>query len=761
MATGLLTRSAKGPTASQKPTPKAPRSRSAPIVRWKALDGVRALAVVGVVLYHCGVKWVPGGLLGVDVFFVLSGFLITSLLLREVSGGARISLGAFWVRRARRLLPALLLVLLAVLLWAALDPSLDIHSVRLDVASALGYVANWRFAFSGQGYFAASSTPSPVLHLWSLGVEEQFYLFWPLLVAGVVAFSRWLGRRRRLSGLDADAAEDRASRLPGSGRKAVFWLAAVGTAASTGWLVYGALHGTDPSRLYYGTDTRALALLTGAMLAACLPLPKSPSLVRPRISVVRWWSLVGALALSGLIYIFLIVGGQDRVLYRGGFLGVAVVVAILLAALVKAPRGPIARLLSLPPLVHLGRISYGLYLWHWPVILFATAARTGLHGGNLLAFRLVASLTLAELSYGLVERPILSGTIPARRLAIAGLVAVVGFVGVAGPWSAVARAGADNGASVASKLDSLAQAQERDSSALTKKRVTAIKASPTPVATAPVATPTNGPATGSSDGQKLPGGVPPAVPNPVPAEPVNAVLFGDSTAWTAALALQGLGAAWKVNLINASHIGCGIAPGVGAGDGDQAPVKYGECWTWPQEWQQTVQVQKPDISLVVLGHWETVNRKVGNVVMHIGQPVYDNLLKAEFEKVVSVLGSAGGKVALATAPCYLRPERPDGTYWPQDDCTRVQDFNKIVWQVAAEHPSNVVVLDLYQFFSPDGKWHLDINGHQVRDRDGIHFNINGGQYLAPVFLGGLRQLLGLPAIPSAATTVKLTPQTGG
>ena len=196
MSTGLLTRSPEGLTGAKEPTPKASGPRLSPVVRWNALDGVRALAVAGVVLYHCGVKWVPGGLLGVDVFFVLSGFLITSLLLREVSGGGRVSLGAFWARRARRLLPALLLVLLAVMLWAALDPALDIRSIRLDVASALGYAANWRFAFSGQGYFAASSTPSPVLHLWSLGVEEQFYLCWPLLVAGVVAFTRRHGRRR-------------------------------------------------------------------------------------------------------------------------------------------------------------------------------------------------------------------------------------------------------------------------------------------------------------------------------------------------------------------------------------------------------------------------------------------------------------------------------------------------------------------------------------------------------------------------------------
>jgi hypothetical protein len=109
----------------------------------------------------------------------------------------------------------------------------------------------------------------------------------------------------------------------------------------------------------------------------------------------------------------------------------------------------------------------------------------------------------------------------------------------------------------------------------------------------------------------------------------------------------------------------------------------------------------------------------------------------------------------------LRPERPDGTRWPQDDCRRVQAFNRIIWAVAEEHPSNVVVLDLYQFFSPDGRWHLDIGGHQVRDPDGLHYNIYGGQWLAPVFLGGLRTLMGLPVLPVPQPQVHLTAQTGG
>jgi peptidoglycan/LPS O-acetylase OafA/YrhL len=743
MSTALLAGTSKRDSPPRgKPTPyqdsePSPRKQA----RWRALDGVRALAVAGVILYHAGVKWVPGGLLGVDVFFVLSGYLITSLLLREVRGGGTVDLRAFWARRARRLLPALLLVLIAVMLWAAVDRNLDVHSIRRDVVSALLYVANWRFAYSHQGYFSSEASPSPVLHLWSLGVEEQFYVLWPLLVAGVVAFVR-LGPRiaRKVRRREADG------EVAGSGRRGVFVLALVGVIASTGWLVYGALHGTDASRLYYGTDTRALALLTGAVLATCLPLPRSPRAVRTNIHVVRRWSLVGTLALGGLITIFATVSGQSRLLYRGGFLVVAVLVALVIATLIRAPRGPLSKLLGMPPLAHIGRISYGLYLWHWPVILYFNGERTHLVGPALLWLRIGISVALAEFSYWAMERPILGGWLPGRRFAATGLVGVILLAGIAGPWAVLPRSSGANNADFAQKLDAMAKKQNQETQQLTRQRLTVPKPTPTP-------TPTF-----NAD----PGARKVVAPAPaVPAEPLNVLVVGDSTAWSANLALEDRASAWKVNLINGSRIGCGIAPGVGAGDGDQAPVKYGECWTWPQVWKQTVAVQKPDVSLLIVGHWEVVNRNVNGHVMHVGQPAYDKLLKAQFEKAVQVLGSAGGKVALATAPCYLRPERSDGTYWPQDNCARVQAFNKIVWAVAAEHPSNVVVLDLYQFFSPDGKWHLSIGGHQVRDPDGIHFNIYGGEWLAPVFLGGLRELMGLPPLPSSPITTHVSSATGG
>jgi peptidoglycan/LPS O-acetylase OafA/YrhL len=695
--------------------------------------------VVGVVLYHAGVSWIPGGLLGVDVFFVLSGFLITSLLLREVRSGGKIDLRAFWVRRARRLLPALLLVLVAVSLWAALDRSLDIRSIRLDVVSSLLYVANWRFAASHQGYFSSSQSPSPVLHLWSLGVEEQFYLLWPLLVAGAILAGRTAHR------LLPVPAFEKASFL--SGRVPVRILAVGGIVASTGWLIYGSVAGFDSSRLYYGTDTRALALLTGAVLATVVPLPRSTAQVHSNVHLTRKWTIIGGLALVALIAIVLSVGGQDRVLYHGGFLVVAVLVALVITSLLKAPLGPVSRLFSLPPLVHIGRISYGLYLWHWPVILFFNAARTGASGSGLLLMRVLISLALAELSYRYLEQPILSRTFPRPRLVTVSLAAVVALVALAGPVIAVPRAG--GGAAFASKLDKLAASQEKHSEDLTKPVATAPTASASPKAALPVKVP------------PVPGGKAVTTSNPVPAEPVKMFLVGDSTAWSAALAVQNYQSQYKVNLFDGSRIGCGIAPGVGAGDGDQAPVKYGECWDWATRWQQTVAAQHPTVSVMVLGHWEVVNRKVNGKVMHVGQPVYDQLLTTELERAVTVLGSAGGKVELATAPCYLRPERSDGTRYPQDDCTRVQDFNKLIRAVAAKHPSNVLVLDLYNFFSPDGKWHLDIGGQKVRDVDGVHFNIYGGKALAPVFFGQTRSLLGLPATPQAPSVVKAGAANGG
>ena len=210
--------------------------------RLAPLDGIRAFAVMAVLLYHGGVAGVDGGLLGVDVFFVLSGFLITSLLCGEYLARGTIRLGHFWAGRARRLLPGLFLLLLGVALYAwVFRNTLDVSSIRGDALATLLYVANWHFVFSGQGYFTQSTTPSPLLPMWSLGVEEQYYLIWPLVTLFIL---------RR------------------GGTRWVAWVAGVAAAASTLLMASMYLAGSSIDRLYYGTDTRVQALLVGSVLGA-------------------------------------------------------------------------------------------------------------------------------------------------------------------------------------------------------------------------------------------------------------------------------------------------------------------------------------------------------------------------------------------------------------------------------------------------------------------------------------------------------------
>ena len=215
---------------------------------WPALDGWRGFTIWFAISVHAG-YFTAGGVLSLDTFFVLSGFLITGLLLREWQRGEHIDLLRFWARRARRLLPALFVVLTAVVIYAAfLAPTLGVATVRGDLLTSVFYVVNWHFIFSGQSYFSAFTTPSPVLHLWSLAVEEQFYFVWPLLVLATL----WAARRRvgRTGAITA-----------------VGVVALVGAIASSVWMVHLYVPGGDPSRVYYGTDTRAQAMLLGAALA--------------------------------------------------------------------------------------------------------------------------------------------------------------------------------------------------------------------------------------------------------------------------------------------------------------------------------------------------------------------------------------------------------------------------------------------------------------------------------------------------------------
>jgi peptidoglycan/LPS O-acetylase OafA/YrhL/lysophospholipase L1-like esterase len=377
--------------------------RAAPAVggaaRLPALDGLRAIAVAAVVAYHLDQGALPGGYLGVDVFFVLSGYLITTLLLAEWDDTRSIALVRFWRRRARRLLPPLLLTLVGV---AVITPSRfgDVAGrVRGELFAALAQGSNWFEAVAGRSYFDTIGRPSPLQHLWSLGVEAQFYAVWPLLafVALYVGGPRAVGR-----------------------------VAAVGVGLSFAAMAIMVHPGTDPSRVYYGTDTRAGTLLVGATLAVFL---------HGRRPKARRVDAAGVLALLALGLLALRLDGASIVAYRGGLLAAALLTAIVLAALL-VPDGRLARAVASPPLVFVGTRSYAIYLWHWPVI---TATRpgldTGLHGPVLLALRLVLTLALAEGTTRLVGVALTTarhaGRIGARRLVLASTALVLVTAGVA------------------------------------------------------------------------------------------------------------------------------------------------------------------------------------------------------------------------------------------------------------------------------------------------------------------------------------------
>jgi peptidoglycan/LPS O-acetylase OafA/YrhL len=388
--------------------------------RRPALDGIRAVAVLAVVVYHLGggsTSWLPGGFLGVDVFFVLSGYLITSLLVAELRRTGRVDLRNFWARRVRRLLPAAALVILATsgwTWWAA--PPQTWPARRGDLLWTIGYLANWHFFAAGENYFAAYDGASPLRHMWSLAVEEQFYLVWPLLVAGGGAVAVLIRRRRRGSS---------GVRITTVARAAVV----LGIAASVAVMALTYRSG-DPGRAYYGTDARLHELLVGA-LGALLLRSRGGRDRQPRPVDGRRPGWLGAVAFVALLGAFALMSDALPFYYRGGALGVGVATLAVIVAVERAPQGRFAALLSWRPAVAVGRISYGVYLWHWPFIVWLplpvgegnwAIARTDL-------VRLVATMAAAGLSYRLVERPVLGGRVPwlrrsRPRLAIAAVLAV-------------------------------------------------------------------------------------------------------------------------------------------------------------------------------------------------------------------------------------------------------------------------------------------------------------------------------------------------
>jgi peptidoglycan/LPS O-acetylase OafA/YrhL/lysophospholipase L1-like esterase len=653
------------------------------------LDGLRGVAVLAVMLYHGGVSWMQGGFFGVDLFFVLSGFLITSLLLEEQRRAGSIGLGGFWSRRIRRLLPALLLLIAGVAVYAWLVSTPEARpGVRNDVFATLGYVANWHFIAEQTNYFAQAASPSPLAHTWSLAIEEQFYLVWPLLV---LLLGRGRGRLVRV-GL----------------------LALAGWAASATAMALLFHPGANPSREYYGTDTRSQVLMAGALTAVLVAAfrrraEEGHGLPGRRSFTAAALAGAAVLGAGGVGAGFVLGRGSSPWVYRGGMSAVAAAAALVVAATALAPRSLLPRVLSFPPLRAVGLVSYGLYLYHWPLYLVIDHSRTGLSGYPLLAVRMAATGTAAVVSYHLVEMPVRRGAL--RRI-----------------WATVSLPAA-LAAAVAATLAATS--------------VPAVAAAPPPSAST---TPTTSPA-----------GLVNRRPPPAPGQPVKVMFIGDSVAETLGVGMVEDAARYGISIDDRGTLGCGIVTA--------SPYEYfgntsdvlPQCYGWQQQWRQILDSDAPDVVFLVVGRWEVMDRFYDGHWTHLGDPAFDAYVTQQLDQAVRILSSTGAVVAVATAPYYLRGETPSGGRYPEDDPARVDQFNQIVRGVVSRYPHSATVVDLNAKTSIGGVYTPYIDGIEMR-YDGVHFTPVADRWLAPWLLP---QLEALGPDQASVTPTTTTTEAGG
>jgi peptidoglycan/LPS O-acetylase OafA/YrhL len=669
----------------------AGRGRGAPaLAHAVGLDGVRALAVVAVLAYHSTDGLLHGGFLGVDVFFVLSGYLITSLLMVEGRQTGTIKLSRFYLRRARRLLPALYTLLLVVGGVVVVFFAQYAARVRGDLLAALGYVTNWWLIAQNSSYFGSGSGPGVLNHLWSLAVEEQFYLIWPVLLL-------LLGRGRASRRLTATFL--------------VLAIAASGLAMALLYNPWG-----DPSRVYFGTDTRGATPLIGALLAI---------LVRPwrqrrdiRAATKIGIDVLGLLALGALGLAVTVAGDRDDWLYRGGFLAVAGVAGILVVAAAH-PASRLGRLLGIAPLRWLGDRSYAIYLWHWPICVFTAGLLTS--GTSLflvVALRVALTLLVADLSFRLVEHPIRTGSLGrawARLRAERGLrrtwlalratgISMVALLAVTGLSYRLAGAPAPaNGG---------------------------VPVDPGPAVTlGPVLEPTPSPSPGPVTPSATPSHTPPKLP-------INVAVFGDSQGMT--LIINKPADTGKyLRLTDATVEGCGVLLGRVVSRSGERRDLTASCSGWADAWRADANRVHPQIALVMLGAWDVFDLHLGDQVHQFGSPEWDQDYLTALGKGIDLLRASKAQVALALLPCY-RPVRASAGYWPErGDDARTRHVNYLLRTAASADPAHVFTVEPPAAFCTDPK----ISKNLAYRWDGVHYYKPGAAlYLKTV----IPQLLALP-----------------
>jgi peptidoglycan/LPS O-acetylase OafA/YrhL len=666
-----------------------------------ALDGLRGVAVISVLLYHGGVPWMQGGFLGVEAFFVLSGFLITSLLLAEWSQSGRVRLGNFWGRRGRRLLPALFCVVAVTgLEQAIVGPGQAVPGFRADGVSTLLYYANWNQIMAGNGYFQQTGLVSPLQHTWSLAIEEQFYVIWPLLLLGVLLAGGRLAGGHLAGGRLAGrlrVGRLRAGRRPAQPREtslrlllAVAAAGAVASAVEMALLYHG---GSGVNRVYYGTDTRAQGLLMGATLAIALALrnrtasrtrrPRSPTAARLHLAAA-----LGLLGAAGYSVSCVTAGGSSGWLYEGGFLAVdALVVSVILASLRETVGpSPLRAVLSWRPLRAIGLISYGLYLWHFPLFLWLTAQSTGVGGSGLLFVRLGVTVAVSVISYYVVEQPIRRRRVPkmaTRALAPTGFAAALAAVLVA--------------SSIATASPAPAHALRLPVSMAAARR------------------------TRATCRAKLPF-FPITVWQTFHLCPVDRVMFvGDSIALTLGLELGLNEQRFGTLLAIRGELGCSfVTRGPIEVDGTfRAENKA--CVTQFASWRRDSVIFRPDAVVVEMGWWDSTDQLWGTRVVHLGQPAFDRYLLERVRLLVRDVAPDGQPVVLLSVPWTNPPAWPNGEEPPAASPRRHAEIDALLAEAAARSGGQVHFFDLGPYVTPNGRFQADVWGGICRSSDGIHF----------------------------------------
>jgi len=609
------------------------------------LDGLRGLAVLAVVLFHAG--HLDGGYLGVDLFFTLSGFLITTLLLEERQDTGAIAFKWFWIRRARRLLPALFAMLAFVVVYAAVfADATELGRIRADALGSVFYVANWRSIVAGQGYWDLFGAPSPLQHTWSLAIEEQFYLVWPLLLGGLLWWRR-------------------------GSRRAVFAVCIAFAVAGAIWMamVFDPL---DTNRAYLGTDTRIPALLLGAALAARLQWKGPVTSRRGRIAV----EIAAVVGLEWLVLAWLILDGGSAVLYRGGMFVCGLAAVAVLASITHPSPGPVAKVLSFAPVRGLGIISYGLYLWHWPIIVLCNEARTGLDGWALTGVQLTISVSVAIASYFVIEQPIRRrglAALPWRPLGpVLAVVVVLAMV-------LVTRNARDPGFSNA---DPVALQQQADDPIGLQRPEVRLRNQP--------------------------------LPRPTDRRP-RLMVVGDSVGGSLGGPLEFDPDKWQVQTVNRAIASCtldrdsGRTRSTNGSPRQEAPA----CQQWPQRWADDVSRFRPDAVLMIFGGLNGEPRLIDGEYHGMCEAFTLDWYRRQLDDALTVLASKGAVVYVTPFAYSEATARPDADQTA--DC-----LNPVIRAAVAANPDvRLIPLDTYVCSSPS---HCKDTVDGVKLRwDGLHY----------------------------------------